>query len=747
MQVIPEIPPSSSLPPSNSNRPSIPRPTSTHSIPTNSDSVPGSSSDSAADKSIPVPASPDQDHFQANPSAYPSDRVSYVFTKSKTDRISQVTAASRPEPELALPCTVTFNGSSFLSISATAVVDTAAGFSYISLSESLRAKISTRSIPPFRVGLADDSSAIIRHRANVQISIPSEEGKPAITDSLDVFLFSSPNPDHECFLLLGRSSLRKFQIYTGPGLVYLRNGAVLLNHNRAHESVRSVSTPASPDVERIIDWLCNKGWEHLIRASNDYEFRLRPLLAGELKDTPEQTHAFDIRIPQPSQSSRSMDPDILSKYIREVESAARGHLSRQSSRNKEKAGELIREYVDLQFWIPSTESECRKVSAHLPTPVFLIGGDGDSSGRKPRLVCNFRPANKLLPPAGNSDRVPSHLLAALRLSNPRVILVTDASRAFYKLRLCDPEKAGADKLWLIAASPLGGVQHFLCSRLAFGLAVGPSALVSTISALMGFPRAFRSFIGWYIDDLIVASHDAVSVFNDFSLIESLLKRVGHYPQREKTYLISHSSTRAETGALFGSELPLQESAKVFGAHLSFDSECLSIQCDNADKVVALSVLSSLSLENSTLTKKDFFKLGGQLGYDLPQQHAEISLFADCLRSIIGRVQVPWHQPLKLSSLLPENLQSAMIFLREWAINLSKFSPQCSHFSPLDPSMSVPIEVFCDASLSGGAFIITRAGRQIWQEACRWSGTKVRWHSNRLECYTLWSAIRCLADIL
>ena len=676
--------------------------------------------------------------------------ISNSTSESAVDKLSvarSLQAGIGSKPELALPCTVSFYGNPLPSISGLAVIDTAAGFSYISLSDSLRKKIPVQEIPPFRVGLADDSTAIIRHRASVNLSILCTDGNPAISDLLEVFVFSSSNPDHECFLLLGRSSLRQFQIHTGPGLVYLKDGAVLLNHNRVHESVRSVTAPNSPDVNRIVDWLCKKSWEPLVRASSDYGFRLRPLLSSEIKDTPEQTHAFEIRIPRPSQSTRSLDPLILTNYIHDVESAARGHLARQTSKNQAKAAELIQEYVDLSFWVPSSEAECRQASAHLPTPVFLIGGDGDSSQRKPRLVCNFKPANKLLPPAGNSDRVPSHLLAALRLSGPRVILVTDASRAFYKLRLCDPEGAGADKLWLVAASPRGGVQHFLCSRLAFGLSVGPSALVSTMGRLVSYPQMCKSFLGWYIDDLILASTNAVSVFNDFSLIESLLKRVGHFPQREKTYLISHPSTRSETVNLFGSELPLQETAKVFGAHLSFQADSLVVQCDNSDKMKALSILSSLNLDTSTLTKRDFFKFGGQLGYDLPRQHAEGCLLADCLRSVVGRIKEAWHTPLQLSSIQPESLQLALKILREWALELSKISEICSHSTPLVFSHSVPIEVFCDASSSGGAFIISRGGCPVWEEAFRWTHTKTRWHSNRLECFTLWAAIRCLADIL
>jgi hypothetical protein len=572
------------------------------------------------------------------------------------------------------------------------------------------------------------------------------------TCTIDLFLFEGANSAHDCFVLLGRSALREFGVHTGPGLVYLKDGPVLLDHNRVHASVRSVCSPSSPDVERVLSWLVEKGWERLIRASGEYQFRLRPLRGDELRDTPEQTHTFEVHIPRPRTHVRDIPSAALDSLIRKTESAARGHLSHQSVANQLKATELIDEYVELQFWRPSTADECRRLSAHQPTPVFLIGGEGDPNGRKARLVCNFRPANKELPPAGNSDRVPSQLLAAMRLSSPKVILVTDASRAFYKLRLADPDNAGADQLWLVAATRGEDgnlhVKHFLCDRLAFGLAVGPSALVSTITSLMGYPRLLRCFAGWYIDDLIIAAMNVLNAFNDFSLIDALLRRVGHSLQRKKTWLIAHESARPEVLSLFGKDMAIHDSAKIFGAQISYESDHLSVSCDNADKVDALTVLSHLDTESTRLTKADFFKLGGKLGYDLPRQHAEERVLADCLRSLIGRIQIPWHLPIDLHTSLSEDGKRAVDTLRDWSAQLLHQPAVCRHSTPLLESTSpLPIEVHTDASLSGGGFIVARGASSVWEEAFRWTKTKVRWHSNRLECYTLWSAMRAVADIL
>jgi len=258
----------------------------------------------------------------------------------------------------------------------------------------------------------------------------------------------------------------------------------------------------------------------------------------------------------------------------------------------------------------------------------------------------------------------------------------------------------------------------------------------------------NSFAGWYIDDLILASTDAQILHADFNLIETLLKRVGHSPQLQKTYLIAHPSVAADISSLFGPDLPVQNYAKVFGAQLSFSKNGLIVSCDNSEKLAALESISQFDIDKTILSKRDYFKLGGILGYDLSRQHPEERLLADCLRSISGRVKLGWSSPINLRSVLDERQQQAIHFIRDWAISIIPNLSLCSHPSPFDLSTSLmAIDVFTDASHTGGAFIITCGGFPIWEEAFRWTKTKVRWHSNRLECYTLWAAIRCVADIL
>lgn len=668
----------------------------------------------------------------SSPSCLPVDHVAY--------------AARKPEPEMLVPCVL---GDDSFSFAADGLIDTGAGWNYLSIDESIRSQLQLIPCQPFPVEMADDSCVTIAQKVRLDVKLQGVEGCAAA--SIELYVFPDGSARRKAFVLLGRAAHREFGIHTSPGCAYIPTATPTCILFGSRDTARSASNCETASPDRILEWLVGQSWGRLNRAGLGYEFRLKELAAGDTRDVPEQTHCLQIRIPPPKTKLASAD---LLRIVLEVEASARGHMSRQSATAQAKASELIQGYVTQKFWRQSSREECARVSAHRPTPVFLIGGEG--CGRKPRLVCDFRALNKELPPAGSSDRAPSHLMMALRLLAPSIILVGDAEQAFYKLRLEDGTGSGTDQIWLVGAAPRHDgrldVSHFLCSRLAFGLAVGPTALISSMSFLMSYP-CFSSFCGWYVDDLIIASSDPAKVHRDFTLINSLLSRVGHKLKPEKSALICHSSCTAAVSQLFSPEHPLAPQARVFGSELSYDGDSLNISCgDIRDKSSALAQLATVQVHTSSYTKKDFFQLAGLLGYDLVRAHAEVRVLADCWRSVIGRMPAPWNVPLDLRALPPPH-QAVVSKLSEWSLELSAgILPDrpCRHQTSVASTCTAPeshITIHTDASSSGGAFLISHNGGLLWEEAFRWTKSRTRWHSNRLECSALLLATRCIADAL
>ena len=619
------------------------------------------------------------------------------------------------------------------------LVDTGAGWCYAVIPQTEQLGWQTSPCQPFTVELADGSHTVVQEKAVVNVSLLTVTGKVAAVAPVDLFLFRDRTA--ACSIILGRHGLRLFNIHTAPGVAYIPDVGLLANTNVVPvAAVTELPVSSEPTIDELLQWTVAKGWVPLTRASG-YEFRLRLLAADEPKDTDEQTHVFELALPR-SRVSGQLD---VAELHRDASSAAKGHVRRLEKTLRATSNQLMDEYVKLGFWRETSVAEAMAVSAHRPTPVFLVNPE------KPRLVCDFVGVNDMLPKAGNTDLTTSQLLTCVRFVNPAIILVTDVSKAFYKIRLLNSHSEDglrSDLLWLVAGytDPSGQVQsrNFLCSRLAFGLSSGPSALVSTMTSLMSYPGAIKAFNGWYIDDLTIAAAHAETAHSDYNLVKTLLPRVGHRLEPSKTYVICHSTCMEDANRLFEN---VSSSAKLFGSKLWFDDGGLVVTCDNTDKVSALQSLVELKA-HSTLSKKTIFQWGGVLSYDLVKEHADLRLLGDCLRSLFGRIKTDtWGELLNLEQLCGDPVfQEALNILIEWANGLLETTDwnQCNHRCCV--STDHAIEIYTDASHSGGAFVI-RHGQIAIEEAFRFAGAQCRWHSNRLEAFTLWRSLVCVTDLV
>ena len=638
-------------------------------------------------------------------------------------------------------------------------VDCGAGLNYLTPSAGLRERIAehTIAVTPFTVELADRATSVITRALRTTIGLfPADDYHelPTATGEILLHILNDANGHHQDtggVILLGRDAISTFDLcITRCGVS--ANGVPLVE-TAARDKARlcepvGLAQTAETAVSDTIGRIAERGWIPMVHSPH-YEIRLRPLASGEPVDHPDQTHCFEVKLPEftcdPS-GKRSLSA------IRAVEAQTRSMLNKMTFSKRATHLQLVEKYVNLGWWIEESPEECHRQSRFAPVPAFMVGG-GFQSTRKPRIVVNFKPVNVDLPPSSTPSTIPAHLIAALRCQRPECVVVSDAAAAFYKLRLAN------DKVWLTAAVECNGqilTRHFLSDRVVFGLLCGPASLVTSMEALFysdQCPAALKAFNGWFMDDDILAG--AVKDVADslrYSVV--LLRRVGHELQLEKCAAICRPPLTADlASALQGvGDICIAESLCVFGCTMKFTEDTLAISCSGTSSRGSALRLLAVPLPdviNLRMTKAQYFAIAGSLGYDLMKDHCRHKTLADALRSLIGREFAPigWRKPLDLHGLSPAKLE-AMQIICHWAADLAN-EPACVHRTQLPTTQGERIElsVHVDASSAGGGFTVRSGTDQLWADSWRWTGAETRWHINFQELKSLYWALRAVADIL
>ncbi|KAF4672284.1 hypothetical protein FOL47_000729 [Perkinsus chesapeaki] len=171
--------------------------------------------------------------------------------------------------------------------------------------------------------------------------------------------------------------------------------------------------------------------------------------------------------------------------------------------------------------------------------------------------------------------------------------------------------------------------------------------------------------------------------------------------------------------------------------------------------VVLSVVNEV-LGKGHFSRREMFKLTGNLGFDpLLQQPVERAI-ADAIRSTTGAVGASWDDMVSLDNNQFEPLQELLKWTRELCMTLE----ECKHYSILNGvSNGNPIVLYVatDASLVGGGFVMKVAADcvagvsqnlvNLRQECLRWSKTQQNWHSNRRELYVILKALQAVSDLV
>ncbi|KAF4717939.1 hypothetical protein FOZ62_012063, partial [Perkinsus olseni] len=314
----------------------------------------------------------------------------------------------------------------------------------------------------------------------------------------------------------------------------------------------------SDTVEKCLSNIVESGWSP-VRYAPDYQRRLRLLKKGELADIPQQSYAFELRLP-------SINPSKVPTGTRYAVSL----YSRLPSDERQIYDNAVSDYVKLRWWKP-TDSSSRSLP---PAQVFLIT---DPNGvRRPRLVVDFRELNRALPRASNKVPTLWQFLAVVRLSGYPVLFSLDAKQAFYRVRVLSDD--GPLKLET-------GCGIFTSDRMCFGISCGPCGLDSTYGDIILVTRenvilSQEVILAVFLDDVAAAGY-LESTLSTVRVTISLGQNCGFDVQQKKFKVIVQHELRKELHEkLLESGITLSPSSQLtlLGVAFSFEGKFLVASC-------------------------------------------------------------------------------------------------------------------------------------------------------------------------
>jgi hypothetical protein len=330
------------------------------------------------------------------------------------------------------------------------------------------------------------------------------------------------------------------------------------------------------------------------------------------------------------------------------------------------------------------------------------------------------------------------IINSLRIFEQHVLGCIDLRQAFYVIRLFN-----------VHFHLVTGVGEFYSQRMCFGTSVGPGQLDQSLNLI--FKKLWKYFmfslLCRFVDDVGI-SGTCQSVPANLRLLIGALRLCGFEVQNKKFTITSSPATADQlVKALMSYSLPslLSPAVKILGVSLSYTADQMRLSCGRAGRIAEAQKLV-LSAKSTGFTKKSLFTLCGLIGFDPARLHPETRCIADSIRSIIGSSfsSIPWDQKIELGELSSDE-QVAMTNLLVW---IGEIALTCDHRSTTCiTECEKHFQLFSDASVSGGGFVLMCNGSEVCREGYRWKGPQTRYHINRLELLALVKAVQPAADLI
>ena len=469
-----------------------------------------------------------------------------------------------------------------------------------------------------------------------------------------------------------------------------------------HDSVMegdAVEAPVTQEediqmVHSILSSIVEQKERDLLYCS-DAKLELIELPPNAPRDLWDQTHMFRLRLPatlrKPSSGSYS---HVLYKKLKEE--------------HQKQFDQLTQQYIDAGWWEEVDPNDPR---ASHPTDVFLHK-PGTEGGR---LVCDYRAFNKLFKDVSSSAPLIEHILFMLRTETFPHVFIGDCSKAFYRIAI-EP------------ALPLrAGPKVYICSRVSFGLTMGPESLRCSLGLLMdSWRQAMRRRNEKGILSLFVDDFQLLAENNLLPSLILLLRKCGFSVSKRKAQF----------------SYPL----KVFGSII--DREKKDGDWEISATAAPLEGVSELLVDlRRKPTKRIAFALGGKISYDPMRVRPKLKVLGDMLRSIFGSLKFSWDTPVSFDR-SDDKLVASILDAIEELVGLYSSTSVDPDRSSIRTSATVNrFRISCDASIYGYGFAIKINETVATQTASLWKRHQQSYHSNRLEGLALLRALRTICGYL
>ncbi|KAF4685298.1 hypothetical protein FOZ60_006656 [Perkinsus olseni] len=494
--------------------------------------------------------------------------------------------------------------------------------------------------------------------------------------------------------------------------------------------VLRVTKVEAKEIESILQGLPT-GWTPVPRCPGFF-FRYRRLLPVEIIDIPQQWMATELRFPDDVKHTR-------------VGSYSATLFNKLSVTQKETFRRLVQEYLDKKWWV-EVKDPCLYEGNPLTANVFMLGG-GESK-RKARLVCDFRSANGALSKVSSEVPDISATFALLTILSPKVLLVGDFTAAFYHVRL-----------WGVRVCLIAAFARYLSNRLTFGLSIGPGGLGASLNPpLDEFRSVFLSeVIRLFVDDYLIAGYSPEDAVRDLAYWISGLSALGQHTPLRKFYAAAGEKLRKiledefkKRGLLY---TPVAQ-GRYLGVRFCFSreetEERLSFSCERSERSQKARAVIKQIIEEGVFTRRELFRLAGQIGFDPLGRHGVLRALADCLRSVAGSAGSTWDDRVSLRSAPYQAVYPLLIWVEDIYANEAG---DCVHLvAPGPPEAGVIcLRAASDSSLLGAGYVVNYlygSEEILLREHCwRWKVAEGSWHSNRRELAALHKCLQAVADIV
>jgi len=411
------------------------------------------------------------------------------------------------------------------------------------------------------------------------------------------------------------------------------------------ESLPMIQPVVDGDAEaQVLSKLTARGWFKVTRCKG-VTARLREPGPEDALDCDDQTHLWEVRCSPATDKKPPNRPYAASTFCK------------LSAENQDHYEELADNYFSKGWWWPALETNA-KLAPHIANQlgvaeVFLHVPTGRA---KRRLVIDARGLNSQLGAASSDTPRLREILCALRCVSPPCVCVRDLKECFYKIRLARP-----GLLRLNLGSRSGKAQPVDSDRINFGTGPGPTIAGNSVDPMVGETVIVLAptgiYVAIYVDDLPMGGGpNRLPHFVATTL--GVLRRAGFEVSYKKFQAVSAPSC----APVFLKNLhkyninvdSLDEMAGLLGVKVGYATtpsrEVFRVDCAREDRLAKASVTTKAALASKTITRRDCFAIAGQAGFDPASVHAEVRLWCDALRSLVGgrSSHLGWDVPLRFA---------------------------------------------------------------------------------------------------